>query len=72
MSYEPEGPKSNHKEPVGSTSDCLTLLPKETCQKSNRQEPVDSTSYPLMFVLDNMRHIQKHNTITAPPISNTY
>ena len=29
MSHEPLGPKSNRKEPGGSTSDCLTLVPKD-------------------------------------------
>ena len=56
-SREPGVPKSTRHESRGSTSDCLTLIPKETCQKSNRQEPVGSTSDWLTFVLKKIRHI---------------
>ena len=37
MIHESGGPNSNHKEPGGSKSDCLALVPKENCQNSNHQ-----------------------------------
>ena len=57
MNCEPGGPKYNCQEPVGSTSDCLTLVPKETFQKSNLQEPVGSTSDRLVLMLNTIRHV---------------
>ena len=56
MSNEPRVPKLNCQEPRGSTSDCLTLVPKETFQKSNRQEPVGSTSERITFLLKKIHH----------------
>ena len=51
MSHEPGGPKSNRQEPGGSTSECLTIVPKDTYPKSNPQEPVGSPSDCLKFIL---------------------
>ena len=70
MSHEPRGPKYDRQEPVGSTSDCLTLLPKEIRPKSNRQEPKGSKSNPLTIVLKNICHMLTQNKITAPFINN--
>ena len=69
-SHEPGGPKYNRQDTGGSTSDCLTIVPKEKLQKSNRQEPVGSTSDRLTLVLKKIRHIRTHNKIAAPLISN--
>ena len=72
MSHEPGGPKSNRQEPGGSTSDYLTLVPKETCQKSNHQEPVGSTYEGLTLVPKNICYVHTQNKILAPYIINTY
>ena len=37
MTREPGVPKSYCQEPLCSTSDCITLVPKEICPKYNRQ-----------------------------------
>ena len=57
ISHEPRGPNSNHQELRGSTSEFLTLVPKDTCQKSNRIKLVGSTYDRLIFVLNNIRHL---------------
>ena len=66
MIHETRGPKYNLQEPRGSTSDCLTLIPKETCQKYNHQEPIGSTSGRLTFVLKKITHVYTQNNIAAP------
>ena len=72
MSHEPGGPKSNRQNNGGSTYDCITLVPKATCQKYNRLEPLGSTSDRLTFVLKQICHVRTENKIMAPSISNTY
>ena len=70
-SHEPGGPKPTHQEPRGSTSDCITLVPRKTCHKSDRQEPLGSTSDRLVLVLRKIYHVQTQNNITEPYISYT-
>ena len=70
MSHEPGVPKDNHQEPVSSTYDCLTLIPKDTFPKSNRQEPVGSTSDCITILLMKIRHMFTQNNISAPFINN--
>ena len=70
MSHETGGPKSEHQEPRGSTSDCLTLTPKEICPEPNHQEPGGSTSDHLKLVLKKIRHTCTHNNSEEPFINN--
>ena len=72
MSHETGGPKHNCQEPRGSMYDCITFVPKETCQKSNRQETVGTTYDRLKFVPNNIHNVSSHNKITAPFISNNH
>ena len=72
MGHDTGGPKSDGQKPGGSTSDRLTLVPNDTCQKSNRQEPAGSTSDHITLLLKKIRHIRTQNKITVPYISNTY
>ena len=57
MIHEPGSPKSNHQNPGGSTSDCLTLVTKKICPKSNSKETVGSTSDRLVLMLNTIRHV---------------
>ena len=72
MSHKPGYPKSNHQEPGGSTSDCLTLLPNETCPKSDRQKPTSSTFERITLVLKKIHHVRSQNKIMAPFINDTH
>ena len=72
MSHKPGGLESNPQERRGSTSECLTISPKEAYQKSNRQEPVGSTSDHLTFLLKKIWHVRNQNNIAVQLISNTY
>ena len=53
-------------------SDCLMLVPKETCPKSNRQEHIGSTSDCVTLVINQIRHVHTQNKIAAPLINNTH
>ena len=53
-------------------SDCLMLVPKETCPKSNRQEHIGSSSDCVTLVINKIRHIHTQNKIAAPLINNTH
>ena len=72
MSHEHRVPKSNRLEPGGSTSECLTLLPKDTYPNPDCQEPVVSTSNRLTLVPNKIRHVCTHNKIAEPSINNKY
>ena len=72
MIHEPGGPNSNCQKTGGLTYDCITLVPKETCQNYNRLEPVGSTSERLKFLLKKICHVRTENKILALSISNTY
>ena len=71
MSHEPGRPNSVHQEPVGSKTECITIVPNNTFPKSNPQETSGSTYDRLALVLNNIRHICTQNSITALFINNT-
>ena len=68
VSHEPVGPKSDHQEPIGSTPDFLTIVPKDTCQKSNCKELVASTYDRSTLVIKKIPHVRTQNKIIAPSI----
>ena len=72
MSHEPIVPKSGRQKLGGSTYECLTIVPKNTCPKSNRQEPGGSISGHITLVINNKRYIRTQNNITSPFINNTH
>ena len=72
MSHEPVGPKYNHQEPGGSTSDFLTLVTREAYPKSNCQEPSGSTSDCITLVLNKIFYVLTQNKITTPINNNMH
>ena len=70
--YESGEPNYNFPEPGGSSSNCLTLVPKETCQKSNYKEPIDSKSDCNTIIGNMICHMNTHNKIVTQFYINTH
>ena len=66
------GPKPDRQQPIGSMSDCITIVLKKILPNSNCQEPGGSTYDHITLVLNKIRHIRTRNNITSPLNNNMH